>query len=261
MHIPSPTNVIITPLTDKLHSAKIEIFPLYPGYGHTVGNSLRRVLLSSLQGAGITSIRIQGADHEFTTIPYVKEEVLEIILNIKQLNITLHTDTKEKLTLHVKGKKTVTGVDFEKNPNIVIINPTQLIATLTHKEAELEMTVTVEKGLGFSPVEEREKETEVGVISVDTTFSSIRSAGYVVEAIRVGKRTDYDKVILTVQTNGAIAAEVALHRAASILVEQFSSIVNQVAEKEDLPKELVPEEKAEAKEKKPRAKKKSKEKE
>lgn len=227
MNISLPSQFKITPSKDKPHSAQVEISPLYPGYGHSIGNFLRRMLLSSLEGTAITFVKIEGANHEFMTLPHVKEEVLEIILNLKQLNVKLHTDGPEKLSLEVKGKKRVTAVSFKKNPNVEIINTEQYIADLTHKDAQLILEVTVEKGLGFSKVEDREKRTELGVIAIDAVFSPIRSVGYVIEDVRVGKRTDYDKLLLDIETNGAISVAQAIKQVSGIAVEQFNFILEQ----------------------------------
>lgn len=231
MNIPLPAHIYITQVPDKPNSAKIEIFPLYPGYGVTIGNSLRRVLLSSLSGAGITTVKVEGADHEFATLPHIKEEVLEIILNLKQLNIKLYGNEKEKLNLEVKGKRDVTAADFEKNSNIEIVNSKLHIATLTHKDAQLILEATVERGVGFSTVEEREKEREVGVISIDTFFSPVKAVGYTVDDVRVGKRTDYDKLLMDLETDGSLDVKEALRQASEILVEQFTFVFNETGGK------------------------------
>ncbi|MBI4360127.1 MAG: DNA-directed RNA polymerase subunit alpha [Candidatus Jacksonbacteria bacterium] len=241
MKISLPSSVNIIPSEKNQNSARVEIAPLHPGYGHTIGNALRRVLLSSLEGAGITSVKIQGAHHEFMTLPHIKEEVLEIILNLKQVRLKLHTEGPETLILEIKGKKDVTAADFKKNPNVEVANKDMRIATLTHKDAELVIEATVKKGLGFSPIEEREKDLEVGVISIDTVFSPIVSVGYSVEDVRVGKRTDYDKLVLDITTNGTIGVESAVHSAANILEQYISFIKDQTIlktpEKDDEKKE------------------------
>ena len=227
MSIPLPSHLSVAPIQNKPFGARAEISPLYPGYGQTIGNALRRILLSSLEGAGITSVKIKGADHEFMALAHIKEEVLEIILNLKQLHLKLFTNEPETITLAVKGKKNVTANDFKKNSNVQIANVDLPIATLTHKDAELAIEAVVENGIGFSPVEEREKELELGVISIDTVFSPITSVGYIVEDIRVGKQTDYDKLVMTLETNGTISPEEAIHRASQILVNQLNFIVDQ----------------------------------
>lgn len=231
MNISLPSVFKITSSKDNLHSAQVEISPLYPGYGHSIGNFLRRVLLSSLEGAAITSVKIEGANHEFMTLAHIKEEVLEIILNLKQLNVKLHTEGPEKLSLEAKGKKKVTAASFKKNPSVEVMNVKHHIADLTHKDAQLTLEVTIEKGLGFSKVEDREKRTELGVIALDAVFSPIKSIGYVIEDVRVGKRTDYDKLLLDIETNGALSAAQAIGQAAKIAVDQFSFILEQSTEK------------------------------
>ena len=237
MNIPLPSLFKITPAKDKPFSAQVEISPLYPGYGHSIGNFLRRVLLSSLEGVAITSVKIEGANHEFMTLPHIKEEVLEIILNLKQLNVKLHTEGPEKLSLEVKGKKKVIAANFKKNPNVEIINTEQYIADLTHKNAQLILEVTVEKGLGFSKVDDREKRTELGVIAIDAVFSPIRSIGYIIEDVRVGKRTDYDKLLLDIETNGAVSVVQAVKQAADISVRQFNFILEQSQENRETKKQ------------------------
>ncbi|HCE87038.1 MAG: DNA-directed RNA polymerase subunit alpha [Candidatus Jacksonbacteria bacterium RIFOXYA2_FULL_44_7] len=224
MNISLPSQIAITPSTKNPDSARVEIYPLYPGYGHTIGNALRRVLLSSLEGTGITAVKIENAQHEFMTLPHVKEEVLEIILNLKQLCLKMHTDGPEKLILNVKGKKEVSASDFKANANVEIMNKDFHIASLTHKDAELVIEAVIERGLGFSPIEEREKDTDVGVISIDTVFSPVLSIGYTVEDVRVGKRTDYDKLTFDITTNGTVSVEHAIHEATDILAQYISFI-------------------------------------
>jgi DNA-directed RNA polymerase subunit alpha len=253
MSIPLPSQVLVTPIKDKPFGARIEISPLYPGYGQTVGNALRRVLLSSLEGAGVTSVKIKGADHEFTTLPHIKEEVLEIILNLKQLNLKLFTDEPESITLSIKGKKDVTANDFKKNANVEIANSELKIATLTHKDAELSIDAVVEKGIGFNTVEERQSELELGAISIDTVFSPVTAVGYTVEDIRVGKQTDYDKLVITIETNGTISPQDAIYQALQILVHQLNFVLEKSSEL--VQKHVVKEEKKISKEVAPKAKK------
>lgn len=205
--------------------------PFFHGYGHTVGNALRRVLLSSLPGAAVTAVKIQGATHEFAAIENVKEDVLEIILNLKKLRLKCHSDEPVKISLKAKGQKTVTAKDFEKNSDVEIVNKDLVIATLTEKAATFEMEVTVEKGRGYVPTEERgEEKPELGTIAVDALFSPIRSVGYKVEDMRVGQVTNYDKLTLTVETDGSVDAEEAVRHAAKILVDHFSILMNGSAE-------------------------------
>jgi len=250
MQISLPEKLKITPVKGKENTSKIEIFPLYPGFGNTLGNPLRRVLLSSLVGAGITTVKIDGAQHEFMSLPHIKEEVLEIILNLKNLNFKLYTDGPEQLELSVKGKKEVTAKDFKANPNVEIANPDQLIATLTNEDADFNLEVKIEKGLGFRTVEDLKNEKEVGVIAIDTIFTPIRAVGCSVKNVRVGKRTDYDKLILNIQTDGTISAKEAINKAAKILEEQIGFLVESSKKTEKKTKK--------SKKKKNRSKKKAK---
>lgn len=209
---------------DSNHS-QIIISSCYPGYGTTLGNALRRVLLSSLEGAAITAIKIKGVDHEFSTIANVKEDVIEIILNIKQLRFEIFSDEPVELALKVKGKKTVTAKDFVKNSQVKSVDPVMKIATLTSKDAELDMKIIVQKGRGYVPVEAREKEKmEVGYIALDAVYTPVKNVNFKVEHVRVEQMTNYDKLILDVKTDGSINPEQAVAEAATILVDHFSVI-------------------------------------
>ena len=205
--------------------AVFEIKPCSPGYGVTLGNALRRVLLSSLPGAAVTSIKITGAEHEFSTIPYVHEDVIEIILNLKKLRFKLFVDGPVKISLKAKGEKEVKAGDIKATSDIEIVNKDAHIATLTDKRAKLEMEIQVEQGLGYFPVEAREKEKlEIGNIAVDAIFSPIRKINYDVENIRVGQRTDFNKLILQIETDGSVTPEEALIKAAEVLVNHFTPL-------------------------------------
>jgi len=194
----------------------------YPGYGTTLGNVLRRVLLSSLPGAAITGVKIKGAQHEFSTIPYVIEDVVQIILNLKQIRFKLHTDQLVKASLKVKGEKEVKAADIKTSSELEVANPEMHIATLTDKRADLEMEIEIEPGLGYSPVESRKKaKLEVGKIAVDAIFSPVRRVNYSIEHMRVGERTDYDCLKVTIETDGTIKPEQAFQKAAQILVNHF----------------------------------------
>ncbi|OGE82130.1 MAG: DNA-directed RNA polymerase subunit alpha [Candidatus Doudnabacteria bacterium RIFCSPLOWO2_01_FULL_44_21] len=202
---------------------KVIMEPLYPGYGVTLANSLRRVLLSSLPGAAVVAVKIKAVDHEFSTIPNVKEDVIEIILNLKQLRMKIHTDATVKLELKVKGEKQVTGADFKKNSDVEIVNPDMHIATLDNKSAELDMEVTVARGRGYVPVEQREHEKlEIGTIAVDAIYTPIRMVNYEINNVRVGQITNYDELILTLETDGTINGQDAIDQAAKILVDHFN---------------------------------------
>lgn len=217
-----PSKIEIVP-SERENESVLTMEPFFHGYGHTVGNALRRVLLSSLQGAAVTAVKIKGASHEFQALPNVKEDVLEIILNLKQLRLKVYSDEPVKLTLHAKGEKKVTGKDIEPNSDVEIANPSLHIATLTDKSAELEMEITVAKGRGYVPTEERGKDRgELGTIAVDALYSPIRSVGYKVEDVRVGQITNYDKLTLTIETDGTVEADEAIRSSAKILIDHFA---------------------------------------
>jgi len=200
-----------------------EIEGLYPGYGVTLGNALRRVLLSSLPGAAIVGVKISNVHHEFSTIPHVAEDVIEIILNLRQVRFKKFVEEPVKLFLSVKGEKEVRAKDIKATSEIEIINPEAPIATLTDKKAELEIEIEVASGLGFVPVESRKKEKlEIGIIAVDSLFSPIRKVNFEVENMRVGDRTDYNRLRLDLETDGSISAQDAFLQACKSLVEQFS---------------------------------------
>lgn len=200
--------------------------PLSPGYGTTIGNGLRRVLLSSLAGAAITSVRVNDATHEFTTVPMVTEDLVEIIMNLKQVRIKLHGDESVQLKLAVKGPKTVTAADFDVNPQIEIMNSDQLIATIDKKGA-LTIEAAVERGRGYLPTERRKEEKlSLGSIAIDAIFTPIRKVNFVVENTRVGKETNFDKLTLDVSTDGTINPVEALRQAAQILAEHFGFITS-----------------------------------
>lgn len=214
--------------------AVFEIGPLYPGYGMTIGNTLRRVLVSSLEGAAVTSVKIRGVDHEFSTIPGVLEDVIEIILNLKKVRFKLFRDEPVTITLNVKGSRGITAGDIKTTSDIEIVNRDQHLATITDKKTELEMELTVEKGVGYVPVEQRQKEKlSVGEIAIDGIFTPIKNVNFTVENIRVGQRTDYNKVLVDIETDGTISPEEALKKASQILIEHFT-IVNSVAVPEEV---------------------------
>ncbi len=202
----------------------LTVEPCFSGYGTTIGNALRRVLLSSLPGAAVTAVKIKGAQHEFSTVSKTKEDVLEILLNLKSLRVKLFTDEKTRIRLYVKGGKEVTAKDFEKNSNVQIINPELHIATLTDKDAEFELEAVIEKGYGYSPTEEREKssEQEIGLMSIDALFSPVKNVGFKVEDVRVGQLTNYDKLTLTIETDGTISANDAVVESTQILLDHFN---------------------------------------
>lgn len=213
---------------------KFEIHGCYPGYGATLGNALRRVLLSSLEGSAIRSVKIEGVSHEFSTLPGVMEDAVQIILNLKKVRFQMQGDEPIKLTLHVKGEGEVTAKSFKMTSDIEVVNPDQLIATITDKKTELIMEIEVDKGLGYIPVEQQERESkEIGVIAIDAIYTPIRRVNYDVENMRVGKRTDFDKITLEVVTDGSILPEEAFAKATAILVEQYSALAGLVGEADE----------------------------
>jgi len=223
MQINLPQNVRTTKTEDN--RAIFEVEGLYPGYGVTLGNAMRRALLSSLPGAAVVGVKITGVHHEFSTIPGVMEDVIEIILNLRQIRFKLHADGPVKLTLKTKGEKAVKAGDFKGGSEVEIINVDAPVLTITDKKTEIEMEIEVDKGLGFVPVESRKKEKlEIGVIAVDSLFSPIRRVNFEVENMRVGDRTDFNRLRMDIETDGSIAPEEAFKKASEILVEQFKAL-------------------------------------
>ncbi len=201
------------------------IEPLYPGYGLTLGNALRRVLLSSLEGVAITFIRLKAVDHEFSTLPGVKEDVVDIILNLKQARFEVSGEFEEpiKLELKVKGAKEVKVKDFKKVAGVKIASPDLIIATLTEAKANFELEVWLERGRGYLPTEMmKTKEKEVGMLAIDAIFSPIKKVAIDTENVRVGEMTNWDRLLLDLETDGTILPEEAFKKAVQILVEQFS---------------------------------------
>lgn len=205
------------------------ISPCYPGYGTTLGNALRRVLLSSLPGAAVVAVKIKGVDHEFSTIENVKEDVVDILLNLKQVRMKMHSDEAIELTMKVSGKRVVKAGDFEKNSDVEIYNRDLPIATLTNAKSDFELTVLVEKGRGYVPVEAREHEKlDVGYMSLDAVYTPIRNVNFKTEHVRVEQMTNYDKLVLDITTDGTIEPTVALTQACQLLVDHFTLLGNTV---------------------------------
>ena len=202
--------------------ALFSIEPLYPGYGMTLGNSLRRVVLSSLSGAAVTAVKIDGISHEFSTIPNVKEDVVEIILNLKRLCVKSFSDEDQLLVLEASGQGVVTAKQFTKNSNVEVTNPNHVIATLDNKNAKLRMELRIEKGRGYVPVEKRDGgKLGIDVIAVDALYSPVKRVRYNVESTRVGPMTNLDRLMFEVETNGVITPEEAIAQASEILVDHF----------------------------------------
>lgn len=202
-----------------------EIEGLYVGYGLTVGNALRRALLSSLPGAAITQVKIKGVKHEFSAVNGIKEDVVEIIANLKRIRFKFFADEPQTLTLKAKGERDVKAKDIETSSSVEIINSETHIAALTNKNSELEMELVIEKGLGYVPVESRKTEKlPVGVIAIDAFFTPVLNVNFTIENMRVGERTDYNRLIISIKTDGSIAPSNALHKAANVLRDHIDKI-------------------------------------
>jgi DNA-directed RNA polymerase subunit alpha len=213
---------------EKAHEGLVIIEPCFPGYGVTLGNSLRRVLISSLPGAAVVGAKIKGASHEFMTVPHVKEDVLEILLNLKSLRLKVHSDEIVKLTLEARGEKEVTAADISKNAEVEIANPEMVLAHITDMSGSLEIEIFVQAGRGYETIESRERaiKHEIGYIEVDSPFSPVLNVGVNVENVRVGKMTNWDKLILDVTTDGTISVEEAFKQSVEVLIDQFNGLSN-----------------------------------
>lgn len=212
----------VVSVSEEFGKGTITIEGCYPGYGSTLGNALRRVMLSSLPGSAIVSVKIKGVKHEFSTIPGVLEDVVQIILNLKKLRLKSNSDEPVRATLKVKGEKVVTAGDFKVSSEVEIVNKDAVVATLTDKKAELDMEVEIDRGIGYVPVEQQVRgEKEVGTIAVDAIYTPVRRVNFTVQNMRVGKRTDYEKVILEIETDGSVSPKEAFDYSVGILIDQF----------------------------------------
>lgn len=212
-----------------------EIEGLHPGYGYTLGNSLRRIILSSLVGTAITSLKIDGAPHEFSTLPGVKEDAIMIILNLKKVHFRLNDDEPRKIYLKAKGARAVTAADLETDSQVEVLNPEAHLATLTEKSASLNIEITIEQGLGYLPKEILRKDrNEIGLIFVDAAFTPINRVSYEVENMRVGDRTDYNRLRLSIETDGTLSPHEALEKSIQIMISQLKAIVGFKEEEEEL---------------------------
>lgn len=238
----TPRLVDVTSLSDT--RAKVVLEPLERGFGHTLGNALRRILLSSMPGAAVSEVEIEGVLHEYTTIEGVQEDVLDILLNLKGLAIVMHAKDEAVLRLHKKGEGSVTAADIQSDHDVEIKNIDHVIAHLT-KEGELNMTMKVVKGRGYQPVAQRKSEEgeskAIGTLQLDASFSPVRRVSYNVESARVEQRTDLDKLIIDIETNGTLDPEEAIRRAATILQQQLSVFVNLEATEHAEPERQTPE--------------------
>ena len=229
--LPSKPRIV----SEEKFSGVYEIDGLYPGYGHTLGNSLRRIVLSSLPGAAVTSVKIAGAPHEFSVLSGVKEDVITILLNLKQVRMLLTSSEPQTVTLKVKGVKDVTAGDIKVSGQVEVLNPELHIATLTDKNSELDIEITVEKGLGFVTKDVREKNrVDIGAIALDSIFTPIRRVSYEVENMRVGDRTDFNRLRIAISTDGTMTPKEALEKSIEIMINQLKAIVG-FKEEEELP--------------------------
>lgn len=220
----------LKPVQEEGNKATFAIEPLHSGYGMTLGNSLRRVILSSLGGAAVTAVKIDSVAHEFSTIDGVKEDVVEIILNLKRLRFRVFSDEPQFLVLNGSGKGSVTASDIKTTSDVEIVNPDQVIATLDNDKVKLGMEIKVEKGRGYVPVENRESEKlEVGMIAVDALYSPVQRVRYTVENTRVGQMTDLDRLVMEIETDGTITPHDAIRQAAETLVEHFQVVAGNLA--------------------------------
>ncbi len=220
--LPSKPKVVL----EKDFLGVYEIDGLYPGYGHTLGNSLRRIILSSLPGAAVTHVKIAGVNHEFSTIPGVKEDIITMILNLKKLRIRISSEESQVITLKVKGVKDVTGGDITVPGQVEILNPELHIASVTDKATELDVEITVARGLGYVSKDVLQKErVDIGTIALDATFTPIRKVNYEVENMRVGDRTDFNRLKVTIETDGTITPHAALEMSIATMINQLKAIV------------------------------------
>jgi DNA-directed RNA polymerase subunit alpha len=222
-HITLPSKPRVVSEQDR--SGVYEIDGLYPGYGNTLGNSLRRIILSSLQGTAVTHVKIPGVPHEFSTIEGVKEDVVTILLNIRKIRFQISSDEPQTVTLSIKGPKLVTAGDLDLPGQVEVLNPEQIIADVTGKTT-FELELRAERGLGFVPKEEHQKErVDVGTIAVDAIFSPIRRANYEVENMRVGDRTNFNRLRISIETDGTITPREALERSIETMIHQLKAII------------------------------------
>ncbi len=220
--LPSKPRIV----SEEGNSGSYEIDGLYPGYGHTLGNSLRRIILSSIPGIAVTSVKIAGVDHEFSTINGVKEDVINIILNLKKVRFKTVNDEPYTVELKAKGVEDVTAANIKVPGQVEILNPDQHIAAITDKNAELSIEIRIQKGLGFVPKETIQKnKMEIGMIALDAIFTPIRRVNYDVENMRVGDRTDFNKLKISIETDGSITPNEALEKSIYIMIEQLKAIV------------------------------------
>ncbi len=233
--------------TKQPNNTLVEIGPCFPGYGITLSNSIRRVLFSSMPGAAPVGVVIEGVEHEFMALTHFQEDILEFVLNLKQLRMKMFTDEIVELELDIHGKKEITAGDITKNPEVEIVNPELVLGHITDMAGSLKVSIFVKKGMGFEMVENREtKEKRVNYIEIDAIFSPVTHVGIDVVPARVGKVTNWDKFTLDITTDGTISPEEAFNESVKILIEQLGALEDQdIEEPVNLKKEKVEEEKTE----------------
>lgn len=234
--LPSKPKVI----SEEKETGVFEIDGLYPGYGHTLGNSLRRIILSSLPGVAITSVKILGVSHEFSVLEGIKEDVVTILLNLKRIRMRFATDEPQTLFLKAKGEKVVRASDLEVPGQVEILTPDEIIVTITGKNTLLDMEIKAERGLGFMPKEMIDKtRVDIGTIALDGIFTPIRRVSYEVENMRVGDRTDFNKLRIFIETDGTVSPSIALSSAIEIMINQLKAIVGFKEEEPVIPEKSV----------------------
>ncbi len=220
--LPSKPRVV----REEEFSGVFEIDGLYPGYGHTLGNSLRRIILSSLPGAAITQVKIDGVEHEFSTIAGIKEDVVTILLNLKRIRLGMHGEGPLTISLKANGAKVITAADLTAPSQITILNPDQKICEITDKASKLNMDITVEHGLGYVAREVHQKDkVDIGTIALDAVFTPIRRVNYEVENMRVGDRTDYNRLRIFLETDGTLTPREALESSIEIMIHQLKAVI------------------------------------
>ncbi len=220
--LPSKPKIV----SEQDFSGVYEIDGLYPGYGHTLGNSLRRIILSSLPGAAVTQVKIEGVEHEFSVIPGVKEDVVTILLNLKRVRMRLQTSEPQKLTLNSKGAGVITAKDITVPGQVEVLTPDQIICTLSDSKASINVEMTLERGIGYMSREVIQKtRMDIGALALDAIFTPIRRASYEVEQMRVGDRTDFNRLRLFIETDGTVTPKEALEKSIEIMINQLKAIV------------------------------------
>jgi DNA-directed RNA polymerase subunit alpha len=241
--LPSKPRVV----SESERSGTYEIDGLYPGYGYTLGNSLRRIVLSSLPGAAVTHVKIPGVAHEFSTIEGVKEDVVTLLLNIRRIRFKLLSDEPQKITLSVKGPMEITAGELKLPGQVEVLNPEQHIADITGK-VTLELEISAERGLGYIPKESHQKErVDIGTIALDAIFSPIRRVNYEVENMRVGDRTDFNRLRILIETDGTIAPREALEKSIETMIHQLKAVVGFREDEEDMGTSMMAEVRTESK--------------